>query len=345
MVTKHGPYRVLGDVAIHDADGNRLLTGPSSDLCRCGGFGTKPLCDTTHCLEGFDEYETADHGPIADRRDSYPAVASSSTTIAAAAHFGQCTRRLPGAFPGRRRAVRGRRRRGGCRDRRRHHRLPVRRPRLRRRRGARARGVVHALDHADHPSGPTACAERSRWSEPTAARTSAASARRCAAVAGRATSRSATARTDAPQHCRVVGVLVLVSIRILSLVEGGLIGAAVLCASSCGSGARSRPMRSQPRAATGRAPARCSRTRMSCCSPRRSQLTDHRYRHTYLLLRKPKLIQLDDPVPAVKAGATFLRLAGTWIGYFSSQGEGTSSDHGDVVAFDLKSSGGSSLRR
>ncbi len=99
IVTEHGPYRVVGDVAIHDAEGKLVRNTGSSCLCRCGGSRNKPFCDATHGLKGFDGSESADHGSIADRRDSY---AGDRVTVyddrSRCAHFGQCTRNLPGVF-------------------------------------------------------------------------------------------------------------------------------------------------------------------------------------------------------------------------------------------------------
>ncbi|MGH8240324.1 MAG: CDGSH iron-sulfur domain-containing protein, partial [Steroidobacteraceae bacterium] len=98
-VTEHGPYRVEGDVAIHDTEGNLVRQGGSWCLCRCGGSRNKPFCDVTHGLKGFDGTETADHGSIGGRRDSYRA---GGITIyddrSRCAHFGQCTSSLPSVF-------------------------------------------------------------------------------------------------------------------------------------------------------------------------------------------------------------------------------------------------------
>ena len=101
VVTEHGPYRVEGEVAIHDAAGTRLETGASVSLCRCGGSRKKPFCDGTHARKGFDGRESFDHGPIAARRDAYRA---NGLTVyddrAACSHFGQCTDRLASVFGG-----------------------------------------------------------------------------------------------------------------------------------------------------------------------------------------------------------------------------------------------------
>jgi CDGSH-type Zn-finger protein/truncated hemoglobin YjbI len=99
FVTEHGPYRVEGEVAIHDAEGTLLRTGGSWCLCRCGGSRNKPFCDATHFVKGFDGAESADHGSIADRRETY--VAHGITVFddrSRCAHFGQCTDRLPAVF-------------------------------------------------------------------------------------------------------------------------------------------------------------------------------------------------------------------------------------------------------
>jgi CDGSH-type Zn-finger protein/truncated hemoglobin YjbI/ferredoxin len=99
VVTEHGPYRVEGDVTIHDLEGGTQRDAGSWCLCRCGGSRNKPFCDATHGLKGFDGAESADHAPIAVRRAEYP---GDGVTVyddrSRCAHFGQCTDRLPTVF-------------------------------------------------------------------------------------------------------------------------------------------------------------------------------------------------------------------------------------------------------
>ena len=63
-VRKNGSYRVYGDVALVDHEGNPIpipeakrKTSPEGktwiSLCRCGGSVTKPFCDGTHSRIGF----------------------------------------------------------------------------------------------------------------------------------------------------------------------------------------------------------------------------------------------------------------------------------------------------
>jgi CDGSH-type Zn-finger protein len=68
VVTAHGPYRVVGEVAICDVKGTLLRRGGTWCLCRCGGSRNKPFCDATHYLKSFDGAESADHGSIAERQ-------------------------------------------------------------------------------------------------------------------------------------------------------------------------------------------------------------------------------------------------------------------------------------
>jgi CDGSH-type Zn-finger protein/truncated hemoglobin YjbI len=99
-VTEHGPYKVTGDVAIYNAEGELVRQGGVWHLCRCGGSRNKPFCDITHGLKRFDGTERADHGPIAERRVSY--AAADEVTVyddrTVCCHYGQCTRRLPAVF-------------------------------------------------------------------------------------------------------------------------------------------------------------------------------------------------------------------------------------------------------
>lgn len=100
IVNEDGPYRVEGPVSVHATDGTVLSSDGVRHLCRCGGSRNKPFCDATHGLKGWRGPETADHGPIADRRDDYPLDAGVTVhdDRSRCAHFGQCTARLPGVF-------------------------------------------------------------------------------------------------------------------------------------------------------------------------------------------------------------------------------------------------------
>ena len=86
VVTKDGPYRVEGGVpllrtAIVETERGEPVAwdeGPAFEtpddvyeLCRCGKSSTKPFCDSTHERIPFDGTETADRGPIANRREAW----------------------------------------------------------------------------------------------------------------------------------------------------------------------------------------------------------------------------------------------------------------------------------
>jgi CDGSH-type Zn-finger protein len=61
-VRENGPYLVTGPVTLTDADGN-VYEQPEGKvglaLCRCGRSATKPFCDKTHRVIGFDATERA----------------------------------------------------------------------------------------------------------------------------------------------------------------------------------------------------------------------------------------------------------------------------------------------
>ncbi len=54
-VRANGPYKVVGEVRIVDADGRELERpeGEAIVLCRCGQSRTKPFCDASHRRIGF----------------------------------------------------------------------------------------------------------------------------------------------------------------------------------------------------------------------------------------------------------------------------------------------------
>lgn len=49
----NGPYRVVGEITLVDADGNTIETKATTFLCRCGQSSNKPFCDGTHNKIGF----------------------------------------------------------------------------------------------------------------------------------------------------------------------------------------------------------------------------------------------------------------------------------------------------
>ena len=59
--SEDGPFLVKGPVKVLDADGGEYVMGgrPVLELCRCGGSATKPFCDGTHRVIGFEAPERA----------------------------------------------------------------------------------------------------------------------------------------------------------------------------------------------------------------------------------------------------------------------------------------------
>lgn len=98
-VTKDGPYMVEGLTELIDARGEEVSKDGKVFLCRCGQSSNKPFCDGTHNKVGFNGTETADEGPIAERRDTYE---GDGVTIlddrSVCAHAGECTDRLPAVW-------------------------------------------------------------------------------------------------------------------------------------------------------------------------------------------------------------------------------------------------------
>lgn len=52
---RDGPYLIRGPVELTDQDGTPIATGRRTiALCRCGRSQTRPFCDGTHKLIGFE---------------------------------------------------------------------------------------------------------------------------------------------------------------------------------------------------------------------------------------------------------------------------------------------------
>lgn len=81
VVRKNGPYIVSGgvplargEIVVNDAGESiawreieRITTGETYALCRCGKSGNKPLCDGSHFADGFDGTETAERAPYTEQ--------------------------------------------------------------------------------------------------------------------------------------------------------------------------------------------------------------------------------------------------------------------------------------
>ncbi len=98
-VTENGPYMLEGAAEVRDAKAATVSEAGKVFLCRCGRSSNKPFCDGTHKKVGFEGTETADTGPIAERRDDYEAA---EVTIhddrSVCAHAGECTDRTPSVW-------------------------------------------------------------------------------------------------------------------------------------------------------------------------------------------------------------------------------------------------------
>lgn len=58
---RNGPYLLRGDFTILDGDGNEIERSRETvALCRCGRSQSKPFCDGTHKLIGFEASSAAD---------------------------------------------------------------------------------------------------------------------------------------------------------------------------------------------------------------------------------------------------------------------------------------------
>jgi CDGSH iron-sulfur domain-containing protein 3 len=60
-VRDDGPYKITGPVRLVDADGTAFDVPADRPLalCRCGRSATKPFCDKSHRVHGFDASERA----------------------------------------------------------------------------------------------------------------------------------------------------------------------------------------------------------------------------------------------------------------------------------------------
>jgi len=51
---ENGPYQMLGEVQVMDADQEPVFEGKMIRLCRCGASGEMPFCDNSHLHNGFE---------------------------------------------------------------------------------------------------------------------------------------------------------------------------------------------------------------------------------------------------------------------------------------------------
>lgn len=86
IIQYDGPYQVEGGIPLFCKTqivseygepvgwqkGERIPTGDTYTLCRCGHSKNKPFCDFSHLDVDFNGSETADPGPTAARRFVYP---------------------------------------------------------------------------------------------------------------------------------------------------------------------------------------------------------------------------------------------------------------------------------
>lgn len=83
-VSENGPYLVPGSIPIRREiiatnekgesvdwqDGDEYTAQESCALCRCGGSGNKPYCDSTHLVNDFNGTETASRSAYAEQAET-----------------------------------------------------------------------------------------------------------------------------------------------------------------------------------------------------------------------------------------------------------------------------------
>jgi CDGSH-type Zn-finger protein len=78
---RNGPYLVRGPVRLLDQDGNEIeLARRTIALCRCGKSRTRPFCDGTHKLIGFESESAPSTSPApvtVKKRNGRPAAGAS----------------------------------------------------------------------------------------------------------------------------------------------------------------------------------------------------------------------------------------------------------------------------
>jgi CDGSH-type Zn-finger protein len=55
LITKNGPYEVVGSVDLSDSTTGQTRPAAKYTLCRCGGSKNKPFCDGSHWSNGFSD--------------------------------------------------------------------------------------------------------------------------------------------------------------------------------------------------------------------------------------------------------------------------------------------------
>ncbi len=58
-VRNNDAYEIVGDFEMVDAEGGKYKQHGKVRLCRCGRSNTKPFCDNTHILTGFQSQISA----------------------------------------------------------------------------------------------------------------------------------------------------------------------------------------------------------------------------------------------------------------------------------------------
>lgn len=95
VVLRDGPYVVYGRIPLRrkrkivseDNDsltwetGDTIATEDTYALCRCGRSGSKPFCDGTHAVIGFDGTETADVRTYEERQHVHDGVGISAQRV------------------------------------------------------------------------------------------------------------------------------------------------------------------------------------------------------------------------------------------------------------------------